>query len=72
MAGTFALYAPADKCCYQLTEDDNKKQIVTALTKGEKAGAASLSSQENRPIRRNDSKFQAARMVNNPVGNLKR
>lgn len=61
----------AEKACYEVTEDDNKKQITKNNLRIEKASAASLSGQENRPIRINNSKFKASRTIDNPQGAVK-
>ena len=62
----------ADKVCYEITEDDTKKQIVQTDMKSEKASASALSGQENRPIKINNSRFKAARRVWQPNFNDKR
>ena len=62
----------ADKVCYQVTEDDNKKQIIKVEMKTEKAEASSLSGMENRPIRITHSKFLKARTSNFPKNNNKK
>ncbi len=56
----------ADKVCYEITEDDTKKQIVQQDMKTEKASASGLNGQENKPIKINNSRFKASRRVWQP------
>ncbi len=62
----------ADRTSYEITEDDTKKQIISADKKAEKASAASLNAQENRPIKINNSKFMAAKKVGLGVKNYEK
>lgn len=61
----------ADKICYEITEDDTKKQLIQKDKLAEKSSAAAINSQENRPIKINNSKWKQSRTIDFPTNHDK-
>lgn len=56
-------YYLAQKVAMQLTQDSAKAKYAFELWNNEKMSASALSAQENRPIRKDSSKFKASRLA---------
>ncbi len=62
----FAWYL-ASNVCLPITQDSAKKAYLDKLLPLKMSTVGSLNSQENRPIRMSNSRFKAARSVDNPT-----